>query len=252
MEKKNLEYEDSPSGYVTLYNYKEPFMRFEEGFGYQGVLLFDGETDKVQCHLCGEWYEALAPHLKREHASTVRDYKDAVGLSQSTALIGEKYRAKLIAAGLNSRLRNLTPGVKMTKEVRAKIGATLRRNVREKQNGHGTCPEQLLERIRLQSQELGRTPHYDEIKGRSTVIKVWGSYKNVCDMLGLTYTAPGGERGRHKISDDVLLESVQLFITKHGRNPSSSDFRRKLLAGSYQTYLERFGGIKKILLLTTP
>ena len=42
-----MEYEEAPSGYVTLYNYKEPFMPYREGYGYLGVVLFDGETDKV-------------------------------------------------------------------------------------------------------------------------------------------------------------------------------------------------------------
>lgn len=64
---KELEYPEAPSGFVTLYNYKEPFMPFtdpdtREGFGYGGVLVFDGVSDKVQCHLCGEWYHALGNH----------------------------------------------------------------------------------------------------------------------------------------------------------------------------------------------
>lgn len=50
---KVMEYEDSPSGFVTLYNYKEPFMKYEEGYGLKGVLLFDGKTGRVQCHMCG-------------------------------------------------------------------------------------------------------------------------------------------------------------------------------------------------------
>lgn len=54
-----LEYEEAPSGFVTLYNYKEPFMKFKEGYGFQGVLLFDGTSDKIQCHFCGNWYDAL-------------------------------------------------------------------------------------------------------------------------------------------------------------------------------------------------
>lgn len=38
---KEVEYEEAPSGYVKLYNYKEPFMKFNGGHGYQGVLLVD-------------------------------------------------------------------------------------------------------------------------------------------------------------------------------------------------------------------
>ena len=58
------EYEEAPSGYIWLQNAKEPLMRFEEGFGYQGVLALDGDKDVVQCHYCGKWFGTLGPHLK--------------------------------------------------------------------------------------------------------------------------------------------------------------------------------------------
>lgn len=46
---KTVEFEDAPSGMITLYNYKEPFMDFVDeatggGFGYQGVLISEENT----------------------------------------------------------------------------------------------------------------------------------------------------------------------------------------------------------------
>jgi hypothetical protein len=143
-ELKEMEYEDAPSGYVKLYNYKEPYMKFVGGFGYQGTILFDGETQKIQCHFCGNWYDFLAPHIAAEHNMRASEYKSIVGLNQSTALISEKHREKLIANGLNKRLQNLRNrrGKKHSLESRKKIAETLKNRTREKENKSGTCPEQ--------------------------------------------------------------------------------------------------------------
>jgi hypothetical protein len=44
--------------------------------------------DRVQCHLCGEWFKALAPgHLRRAHDTDHLEYKAAFGLSRGRALM---------------------------------------------------------------------------------------------------------------------------------------------------------------------
>jgi hypothetical protein len=75
MTRNSLEYEEAPSGSVYFYNYKEPLMKFEEGFGFIGALVFDDTTDKIQCHFCGEWFEALGNHINREHNMRAAEYK---------------------------------------------------------------------------------------------------------------------------------------------------------------------------------
>lgn len=144
----------------------------ERGYGFQGVLMFDGEDDKVQCHLCGEWFEYLPNHLHREHTTSAGEYKEMVGLSQSTALLGERQRAKLIENGLARRLQNLRPGKKRTQKEKDKIRETLKRMTRERQNLTGTCPAQLIERIREAYHRVGHTPQDHEIKGKETIIYV--------------------------------------------------------------------------------
>src|SRR3990167_11305295 len=108
---KEIEYEEAPSGFIKLYKYKEPFMKFQEGFGFEGVLAMDGNGDKIQCHLCGNWYEVLGNHLHREHNMKASDYKRLVGLRQNTALISEKVREKMVTNGIE-RFKNLKPGFK--------------------------------------------------------------------------------------------------------------------------------------------
>lgn len=226
---ETMEYEDAPSGQVKLYNYKEPFMKYEGGHGYQGVLLFDVDTDNVQCHLCGEWFESLGNHLHKEHSTTAADYKKEVGLLNSTALIGEKYRAKLIANGLEARKANMRPGRKKTQAEKDKIRAAwaLKRTEGrlETANKRGTCPLQLLERIRKEYDVRGRTPTTREMKNSyPTIVKVWGSWKKACEMAGIPYRdghAPVDPRIKYHEVD--VISFIRRFFDGHGFLPTNRD-----------------------------
>lgn len=244
--KQQMEYPDSPSGYVTLYNYKEPLMPFVGGYGYQGVLLFDGETDKVQCHLCGDWFHAVGNHLGRQHGMLSRDYKKMAGLRQSTALIGEAYRAKLIETGMEKRKRNLRPGGKTDEATKEKIRKTLKDVRAEKQNEEGTCPRQLIDRLQKLAAELGRTPHTDEVIFYGTLVKVYGSFKRAVRLAGLKYRKPGQNvryNASRRYTDDELLGAIRDFAEREGREPAISDIRRALFA-SKATYRKHFGSWK--------
>ena len=219
---KELEYEDAPCGYVKLYNYKEPFMKFEEGFGYQGVLLFDGETDKIQCHFCGEWYGALANHIAKEHNMRVSEYKDIIGLSQTTALISESMRGKLIASGLNQRLKNLKPGIKKTEEQKKKISETLKKKSTELKNLRGTCPLQILSKMRASYDKLGRTP----VEGEwgvsiETIEATYGTLKDACDLAGVPYRKPG--QTMRMWTEERAIDYFYNFLEGNGRLPNYKD-----------------------------
>lgn len=245
-QRKEMEYPDSPSGYVTLYNYKEPYMDFEGGFGYQGTLLFDGETDKIQCHLCGNWFEHLVPHIAKEHNMRASQYKEIVGLNQTTALISEKVREKLIANGLDKRLQNLRSrkGIKMSQETKDKIRETLRKNGREMQNIRGSCPAQIIERLVKKYNELGRTPTGAEMGEGfyETTRKVYGSFKEACAVAGIEHRKPGINVSyvKKKYTEDELVKDMVKFYKNNGRMPVISDCKRGLLA-SDETYRRRFG-----------
>lgn len=252
-EKKVMEHPEAPSGFVTLYNYKEPFMKFEQGFGFQGVLLIDGKTDKIQCHLCGGWMEYLPNHLKKEHSMTAAQYKDKVGLRQSTALLSEAQRAKLIAVQLDKRLQNLRVQGKKTEEQKEKIRQTQKKNgeLREQQNEYGTCPLQLITRLQKIAEKLGRTPMNDEITFCATLKKVFGSTANAMRAARLTPRASGVNvlwRGKQVVYDKgMLLQAIRDFIEANDRDPSWSDFRRDLLPAPH-TYKKHFGSWKKALM----
>lgn len=250
---KIMEYEDAPSGSVKLYNYKEPFMKFEKGFGFEGVLLFDAEDDTVQCHLCGNWYEFLGPHIFREHHIFASEYKQEVGLLQTTALIGEKMREKLIAyrLGKKAKIRNLRAGGKKTQAQKDKIRETLKKNseLRESQNRMETCPLQLIERLQKLATELGRTPLSREVGFEETLVKVYGTYNEACRIAGLTPRKVGETLRKIKpgtYTKEILLEFIVNFKKIHGRNPSRSDRERNLLP-STESYRRHFGSWKVAL-----
>lgn len=249
-EKKVMEYEDSPSGFVTLYNYKEPFMKYEEGYGFQGVLLFDGETDKVQCHLCGQWYVALSNHLAAEHSMRANQYKEEVGLSKRTALIGEKMRAKLIASGLDKRLQNLRSrkGIKHTEATKALIRKNHQGKTREHQNSKGTCPEQLIDRLVKEYQKQGKTPIERDLGFHEALIKTYGTYRNACKYAGipeplssLEALKKGRETMKNKVLNKVQVISdwVYRYYDSNNKLPNKTDYKTSEEEGFYKFLIYR-------------
>lgn len=235
-----MEYEQAPSGFVTLYNYKEPFMDYKGGYGYMGVLLFDGESDKVQCHLCGEWYIALGNHLHKEHAMRAIEYKQEVGLNKKTALIGENMRAKLIKSGLERRLKNLQSrkGKVVSEEVKQKISNTLKENRFEKMNTVGTCPAQLIDRLQKLYNKLGRTPKMSEIGFEQALKLTYGSMEEACRVAGIPYRKEGKTVDNPRwIKKEQVLHFMSSFLKREGKFPSRKDFIREGVRGYWDTFI---------------
>lgn len=246
-----IEYEQAPSGNVTFYNYKEPLMEFKGGFGFQGALVFDTESQKIQCHFCGKWFDALGRHLGKEHNMKASEYKALVGLNVSTALVSEPLREKLIAKNHAPRLKNLQnqKGKKRSKEVREKIAKTLREHRAEIQNVINCCPEQLIDRLKNKYIELGHTPsEHDRGCGTGfiqTIRKVFGSMKEACRIAGIPYMPPSQTYKRLndnlKHSRAKCLEFIEGFIRINSRVPKYSD-----LSKGMESAIARYG--KKELL----
>lgn len=248
-ERKEMEYPDAPSGFVMLYNYKSPFMPYTSGYGYEGVLMFDGDSDKIQCHLCGEWFDNLAHHLHREHATTASEYKETVGLLQTTALLNEKQRAVLIQKG-TERFKNLKPAVHKSAETLRKIAATNKgnRTKREQQNLRGTCPAQLIDRLQKQYAEVGTSIPYREVKGIETMRKVFGSYKEACEQAGIPYNdriKDYSSRTKYYRSD--MVNWIRDHIVD-GKVPTVVDYSKTLGSkrGAIYAAVKRLGGWKAL------
>ncbi len=255
-EPTTIKHETAPSGFVTFYDYKEPFTKFKEGFGYIGVLLHDTESGKIQCHFCGEWLTALPAHLHYKHDIKSRAYKEKVGLLHTTALISEKTRESMINKDHTNALRALTFAREKNARNRTKINRKYSTTSAEFKNKNGTCPEQLLQRIRDKAKELGRTPTNVEVKGVKTILATYGTWNNATKLAGLKVRKMGvnvnhaqvGEGERH--TDEYYLEMIRTFYATHGRLPGWSDVKRKMFP-STSMFARRFGSwpnaIKKAL-----
>jgi hypothetical protein len=255
-ELKEMEYPDAECGYVRLYNYKEPFLPFKGGFGYEGTLLFDGETEKIQCHLCGNWFHTFSNHLNREHNMRASAYKNMVGLRQSTALVAESARKKMVLAKFYNPSKNLRPGKKHSEATKKKIAMTLLANPMETKNEKGTCPLQLLDRLNKLSQRLGRVPTEREVPFKNTLYKVFGSYSKACKRAGLEGRKSGQNLKHWKTkgfdyTNAGLIKLLREFKDREGRYPSFSDTTRGLLP-TWEAYKKHFGGWDKARDLAFP
>lgn len=222
--KKTIEFPDAPSGQITLYNYKEPFMDFVDeatggGFGYQGVLMLDADGDTLQCHLCGDWFNSLQHHIRKEHNVSAKTYKEKVGLNKTTALISDNYRLKLIEAKQrNATLGvNLRPGKAVKEETKKKISEALKKRTRQTQNVFGTCPLQLKERFINLAEKLGRLPKSREVNFIDAVYKTFGTFANFVAECGYK-PRTHKDYAKRKYSIETLKEMYRNLLSKYGQN----------------------------------
>ncbi|MHB8658964.1 MAG: zinc-ribbon domain-containing protein [Solirubrobacteraceae bacterium] len=55
-------------------------------FGQLAELAYDRDEDRLQCHLCGEWFRFIgSSHLRRTHGWTLREYREAFHLPVKVA-----------------------------------------------------------------------------------------------------------------------------------------------------------------------
>lgn len=238
-----MEYEEAPSGFVTMYNYKEPFMAFEapswnsdKGHGFTGVLLHDRNTDTIQCHLCGKWFESLQAHTKKEHGVKPNDYKQLTGLAKRTVLLNEAQRKVLIENGIKYS-GNLRPGGKHTEEQKEKIRASLikRGGTMEKKNEEGTCPAQLISRLKKLYEQLGRTPTDSEVTFHQTLRKVYGTMEEACRIAEIPYRPSGKTiHTREKYTKVFCIKFLKDHYEKNHKFPSAIWFKENNESGLYR------------------
>lgn len=244
---------------VLLYNYKEPLKKFEGYFGYLGTVSLTPDRNRVQCHFCGLFYKGLnnhysrCPGVERYRIETgiiidsARKYKEVIGLSPGTALVGEGYRASLIKNGTNTYALHKDKMFLNRPQPRTRPGKL---NTLESKNRNGTCPDQLLDRIRFLSNKLGHTASKREFltfyktRFMSPIVMTFGNYVNAVRKAGLVPAYDNEDRWKRKpkYNKEQLIEFYQDFYKVHQRPPFLSDHSRGLLP-SWNTYWRCFGSI---------
>lgn len=193
--KTRIAYKSAPSGYINIDKWEPPFMKVEDGYGYVGVIAEDFETGKLQCHMCGKWFEQLSTHIISVHRmDNCNQYRKDFGLFQGTALKSKRLRLiqsktiqKLQKEGRMQVGNNL--GKSPFKKGKANKYAANRKGWKkpiEGANRYGRCDLQIMTKIIELSRELGRTPSLVDIKEKygggiiSVMHSRYGSYINYC------------------------------------------------------------------------
>ena len=252
---EKIKYKDE---YLTLVHYKEPLTPINDGFGYLGCLLGTRDGSKVQCAICGKLFESLVFHLKNAHGTNTRDYKEKYQLAYRTALISENLREQYKQQSIRW-IEKMTKesGVEWLKQWYQKKGEGRKYRksgqpplTLEDKNKRGTCPDQLLQKIKEVTEILGHTPSKNDfIKATNgsryvhLIYKTFGSWSNALTKLGLAQKVNGGNRKGYKRYDpEELLEYLRIFYENEHKIPTETDCRRGLIPPS-TTYKHHFGSL---------
>lgn len=221
---------ESPSGYVIIGKYIPPFEKVKKGFGYMGVVVEDFKSGKLQCHICGGWFDQMAMHLQT-HNITSQEYKTKFGLSTSTALKTKKMRLK--QSEIMIRLNKENPKCFNRSHVGFEKDNSYAGNRKGKSksaetiNKFGVCDLQIKDRILKLREKLGKTPTLIDLKNEYGggfifhIHKRYQSYINLCKDLDLE---PVFSNHNPKYSREYFIEkglsnepSIRILTTNEGR-----------------------------------
>jgi len=238
-------------------NYKEPLTKVSNGHGYLGTLAQTHDGSKVQCHICGELYYNLGAHIFNSHQMKAKEYRKKFQLGKRTPLCSDqasreyKERALQLWHRKTPEEREQQKDLMRTAATQAKrIGHT--RSLEEK-NLHGMCPDQLLEKIRLVADKLGKSPTAQEFRSvykqryLDSITRTFGSWNQAKAQLGLSPCKSGTRfphnKGTCKFTDAELLSYLTNHYQRFQKAPTASDWARYYFP-DYHIYLKRFGSIK--------
>ncbi|MEC0341950.1 homing endonuclease associated repeat-containing protein [Bacillus sonorensis] len=170
------------------------------------------------------------------------------------------YNKALIAAGLNPTHLRYTKGqlIKILKQKAAELGRAPRQQDVEQYRtivkhfgsfnkgliAAGLSPivenkpykhEELISILQQNAKKLNRSPRFDEIKQRHTIVKHFGSFNNALKMAGLL---PNKERSKMVYTKEDLIEILQQKAKELGRTPKMEEIKQK---SSIVKYFGRYG-----------
>lgn len=201
---------DSPSGLVNIGKYIPPFEKVENGFGYNGVILEDYKSGKIQCNICGKWFENMSTHI-RTHKISAKDYKVKFGLLSSTALKSKQMRLNQSAVMQKLRVKNKSNRFKFKKNNSFAGNKLNRLTAQESKNKFGVCDLQIMQKVIELKEELGKTPTLTQLKDKYGAAflfhlhKRYGSYIKYCYQIGMD---PNFSNFNPKYSKEYFLEKA--------------------------------------------
>ena len=182
---------DSPSGEINIGKWLPPFKKLDKGFGFLGVLAEDVGTGKLQCHICGGWYEILTTHIFAKHKINSEKYHLKFGLLRDTALKSKRIRKLQSEFMVEARKTNPKRRMKFKKGNKESANRKGKPKAIESQNKYGVCELQIAEKIIQLRNKLGKTPSLtaliDEYGGTlsTNIHNRFGSYVKLVKKLGM-------------------------------------------------------------------
>ena len=230
---------------LTFSHYKLPLKKNVGGFGYMGAILGTMDGEKIQCHVCGLLYRDVGFHARQAHKLPVIEYKEKYNLAKNSVLISEAEREA-------RKMRSYEWYYKLSQAQKDEISRKQKQawnKCLETKNKKGTCPDQLLEKIKEVAEKMGKTPtkreFIEETGGQRYyhLIRVtFGGWPQALKMLGMSQRENKGNLGKryHLYSREELIEYLQIFWQENQKIPTGTDCRRGLLP-SQDAYYRAFG-----------
>lgn len=228
-----------------LYKSVEPFMEVKRGFGYQGVIQYDDQEDKIQCHICGKWFRYSGMHIAKKHGMLSDDYKMKYGLSLGTPLCGERESARhsIIAKAqyTGEKRRKMIASCKNLYKRRRKQRVVGGLNMQVK-NARGLCDLQMRSRYEVVKRIVKREPSSSDLEKYDRklyqVISDRGNLNKFRQSIGVSTKTASDWR---TLPDLDYVVALRKKAKEKKRCPRPSDFQ---LAGTFPsraTFYKHFG-----------
>lgn len=224
-------------------NYKYPIRKVKTGFGFIGVVIRSKREELVQSHIDGLFYQKINnAHVKKGGFDNVSGYKKYYGIGAMTSLMSKSLRAKQSAAA-KKRYLSIPPeklltmklkGFRVMKERRINENRKGSKIAFEHRNRKGTCPDQLLKKIKQLEKKIGRVPSTDDFrmeygtKFLGVICYHFGTWKNAVKLAGFVPLSDQKPNGTGYLKEE-LLERLKMFYEINGYSPTTRDFSRTFL-----------------------
>lgn len=239
----------------TVFKVEPPLTPAPSNFGYIGVLLRNKETDKLQCHVCGEWHKSLSAHVIK-HGVISKQYKEIFGLPKNFPLIGKDISAKMSKRAKSHK--------SLSQLKRARCNSPIL-NIKKKDqksfyqteaylNSKGLCKKQIFSRYKIVENIVGRKPRISDLVEHDAPL--WAAIRRRYDnkinkfreAYGVEVTEFEKRSGKGFISEEYVIAILRKKFKETGKVPLSTMFkygRNKELSDS--TIRKRFGSFRRAL-----
>lgn len=231
-----------------LYKAHEPFMEVKAGFGFMGVLNYDDEADKVQCHECGNYFAALGGHIK-SHGLTADAYRIKYGLNFNIQLCGRGISAMRRETISDDFINHRFSRPKPKRGHRAKPRQEGTTTVAQ-QNKYGLCELQMKTRYLIVKAAVQKIPTEADL--RSFDHALYSAIERRYGTLN-AFRAKVGEKVMttadwHMKPDVELVAALRRKAKEIRREPRTRDFQKAQNGYPfYGTIINHFGGWKTAL-----